>query len=224
VILDLGKSLGARTVDLISEPMVAAIGANLDVLGSEGRMIVDLGGGTSEAAIVSLGGIVCSDAVRIGGISLNENITNHLKNQFLFSIGELTAEKLKIEVGSLSTITTGRELTIGGTNLKTGLPEKLKVDSKMIQKPFDNYYSEILKMIVSVLEMCPPEIASDLVENGILLVGGCSLTHGIKEKIEADTGVKTVLSESPLLSVATGGSRLLDDNNLFKKIEKIKIN
>jgi len=221
VIRELGSSLGARTVDLISEPMAAAIGSGLKVLESNGKMVVDVGGGTSEAAIISLGDIVNSTAVRIGGSHLDESILDHLKTNYLFVIGEQTAEKLKIKVGDLVTSGEPLELEVGGMNLKSGIPGRLKVTAKMIYPPLDAFAKEIIKIIFSTLEACPPELASDLVDNGILLVGGGSMLRGLPERVAKETGVKTELSAHPLLSVAHGGAEALNDPELFEKLQKV---
>lgn len=221
VITELGKGLGAHTVHLISEPMAAAIGEGLEVLESRGKMVIDIGGGITEAAIISLGGIVNSNSVRVGGESIDESLVAHIKNHYLFSIGSITAEKLKIEIGSLLKESNNAEgVDIKGVNLKTALPGKLKVTPAMIYTPLDNFAKEVLKVVKLTLEKCPPELAGDLLEDGILMVGGGSLLKGLKERVEQETGVKTKISPNPLLSVANGGMALLSNDKLFQRLQE----
>lgn len=217
---ELGKNLGARQVDLISEPIAAAIGAGFNVLDSKGKMIVDLGGGTSEAAIISLGGIVASQAKRIGGVSLDEAIIDHLKFKYQFYIGEQTAERLKMLVGSaMSNPIRPKGCEVGGIDLKSGLPRKLTVTSAMIFQPIDLFVREIVSVVEKTFEECPPEISGDLAECGILLAGGGALLGELPERLVQELGVKVKVSTNPLLSVSIGGAKALEDNGLFDRLQ-----
>lgn len=221
VIKDLGESLGARRVDLLCEPLAAAMGAGLDILESRGNMVVDLGGGTSEAAVVSLGGVVNSNARRVGGSNIDESIVEHLKATHHFVIGEQTAENLKMKIGSLQLSVKNVSVDVGGINLKTAMPRKLNISSEMIYQPLNAFYCETLNLINKTFQECPPELAGDIAERGIVLVGGSSLISGFAERITKDTGVKARLSESPLLSVSLGGTKILNDLSLFNKLQFI---
>ncbi|MCB0370398.1 MAG: rod shape-determining protein, partial [Bdellovibrionales bacterium] len=217
---ELGKNLGARYVDLINEPMAAAIGAGFDVLESKGKMIVDIGGGTSEAAIISLGGIVISQAKRIGGTYLDEAIIDHLKFKYQFYIGEQTAEKLKMQVGSaLLNPMESKMCEVGGVDLKSGLPKKMTVTSAMIFQPIDLFVREIISVISKAFEECPPEVSGDLVEDGIVLVGGGALLGKLPERLSKEMGVKVRYSANPLLSVSMGGAKVLEDYKLFDRLQ-----
>ena len=221
VIKDLGDSLGARKVDLVCEPMAAAIGAGLDVLESCGNMVVDLGGGTTEAAVISLGGVVNSNARRIGGSNIDENIVEHLKATHHFVIGEQTAENLKMKVGSVQLSAKNASVDVGGIDLKTAMPRKLTITSEMIYQPINSFYCETLNLINKTFQECPPELAGDIAERGIVLVGGSALIPGFAERLTQDTGVKARLSDSPLLSVSLGGTKILNDSGLFEKLQFI---
>lgn len=221
VIKDLGDSLGARKVDLVSEPMSAAIGAGIDVLDSCGSMVVDIGGGTTEAAVISLGGVVNSNAKRIGGSNIDENIVEHLKATHHFVIGEQTAENLKINVGRVQMSAKNASVDVGGIDLKTGMPRKLNISSEMIYQPINSFYLETLNLINKTFQECPPELAGDIADRGIVLVGGSALIPGFAERLAKDTGVSARLSDSPLLSVSLGGTALLNDAGLFEQLQFI---
>lgn len=219
-IIELGKSLGARQVDLLSEPLVAAIGAGLDVLESHGKMIVDIGGGTSEAAVISLGEIVVSQAKRIGGLSLDLAILDHLKSEYQFHVGEQTAEKLKVNIADASFPLQSQDFVeVGGIDLNVGLPRKLKISSEMLYKPIQAFTKDIIAIVSKTLEKCPPELAGDLVEQGIMLAGGGSSLKGLSLRIEQATGVKVTICEDPLLCTAKGGAAVLKDNKLFDGLQ-----
>lgn len=210
---ELGKSLGTGNVHLVSEPIVAAIGAGLPIKEHRGQMIVDIGGGTSEVAIMSLGGIIAANAVRIGGKSLDDSIIKHLKFNHQFIVGEQTAEYLKMNMRP-----TGF-LEVGGIDMTTGLPRRKKIDASMILPPVESFIGSIIAEISRTFEECPPEIAGDLVENGIFLTGGGALMHDLPGKIADHTGIPVHLSKNPMHSVAQGGAKLLEDNDLFDLVQ-----
>lgn len=214
-----GYELGASKVHLLDEPVAAAIGANLPVLTNRGHMVVDIGGGTTEIAIISLGGIVASRAVRIGGNHIDEAIIDHVRSKFNFVIGEQTAERIKIQIGSpLASFTNALE--IGGINLLTGLPGRLKLSSNAITPAVEPVCREILQAIRQTLEQAPPEISADISEDGIVLAGGGALLRGISSYIQSEIGIKVRITQDPLLSVALGGAKALEDSKLFDVLER----
>lgn len=218
---EVGYDLGASTVHLLDEPIAAAIGAGLPVLGKRGQMIVDIGGGTTEIAVIALGGIVTSTAVRVGGDDIDEAIMAHLKSHFQFVIGEQTAERIKIAVANANPRSgEARFVQAGGFSLLQRLPCRLRVDTGMIFSPVDLVVREIISAIRKALEECPPEIAGDIAENGLVLAGGGALLGGLRDRIAFETGIPVRISEQPLLSVAKGGAMALEDANLFDVLER----
>lgn len=218
-VLELGERLGARRVDLLSEPMAAAIGAGIPVTEKRGFMIVDIGGGTSEVAIISLGGIVASNATRIGGLSLDAAIIEHVRFKYNFLIGEQTAEFLKSKVAHASP--SQKHLLsadICGIDLSEAMPRRKKITSLMIHKPVDEFIKSISAMILLTFQECPPEISADLAENGILLAGGGSLITGLSERLAQETKISVKLCQNPLLTVAHGGAKVLQNNLLFESL------
>lgn len=238
-IVDLGRAAGAGRVDLIEEPVAAAIGTGIDILESNGQMVVDIGGGTTEALILSLGGIVSSTAFREGGESLNKAIVDHLRLNYNFLIGELTAEKLKIELSvlnnevlknpnirlpesknaNISGSKSTSSVLVSGLDLTTGLPSRKVITSEMVAKPIEHFVSRIMLTIKSVLKDCPPELASDIKDNGIILAGGGANLKGLGSRITSEFNLPIVTSENPLVDVFNGGKKLIDDPTLFDKIK-----
>lgn len=216
---ELGFSLGAKIVHLLDEPMAAAVGCGLPVLKARGQMVVDMGGGTTEIAVISLGGIVASTAVRVGGNHMNSAIRHHIRKRYNFLIGEPTAELLKIQVGAAS-LDSVRSIEVGGFDLNSGLPKKITVDTGMIFAPINLILNEILDSIKEALEICPPEVSGDLTDTGIVLTGGGALLQGVASRLFEETGVPVRVSDHPLLSVAMGGAKILEDVTLFDGIER----
>lgn len=217
---EVGYSLGASEIQLLSEPMAAALGAGVPVFQHKGHMVVDVGGGTTEVTILSLGDIVSAKALRIGGNSLDQDIINHLKNRYDILIGEATAEFVKMNIGAVFSkkLAPIRTLDIGGMDLKQGLPKKFSLNSEMIHSPTLHFADKIVKLIRQIFDDCPPELAGDISENGLLLVGGGSLLLGLTEYLSQQTGVQVKLADSPLLSVAKGGAMLVENHVLFDKL------
>jgi rod shape-determining protein MreB len=209
-------SLGASRVRLIDEPLAAAIGADLPVTANRGMMIVDIGGGTTEIAVISCGGVVLAEAVRVGGNDLDAAIVDYVRNHFNFVIGEPTAERLKMEIGNaLTSNLLERPLSVGGFDLNKGLPTKLRLTSRSIFPALDGTIKLIISSIKKALEKIPPEIAGDIAENGLVLAGGGALLHGLKERIQAETGLVVSVTRDPLLSVALGGAKTLENDSLL---------
>lgn len=216
---EIGKNLGAYQVDLINEPLAAAIGAGLDVLGSRAKMIVDIGGGTSETAVVALGGVVVSKAKRVGGESLDEAIMDHLKAKYHFAVGPQTAEHIKMTVAHAGPKRAQLECEVGGIDLNVGLPRKIKITSPMIIEPVEHFVKDILEIVTKTFEDCPPEIAGDLAGQGVWLSGGGALLQGLDQRLCHETGVNVQTATSPLLCVAKGGAQVLEDPRLFDQLE-----
>lgn len=218
---EVGYQLGARKVQLLDEPVAAAVGAGLPILENFGHMIVDIGGGTTEIAILSVGGIVASQAIRVGGDAIDEAIIRRMLDIYHFKIGEQTAEKIKIQVGSaLLPISQAKEMYVGGFNLEKGLPERFKVTAEMVYPAIDGVIRDYIKGIFKTLENCPPEIAGDIAHNGLVLAGGGALLSGLRERISRETGLAVHVAPEPLMSVARGGAKALEDAELFEQIQR----
>lgn len=208
---------GARDAYLIEEPMAAAIGAGLPVHEATGSMIVDIGGGTTEVAIISLGGIVTSKSIRVGGDELDESIVNFIKKEYSLLIGERTAETAKITIGSADKDCELTTMQIRGRDMITGLPKTIDVSSKEIYSALKEPVYNILEAIKSTLEKTPPELAADVMELGIMLTGGGALLDGIDRLIIAETGMPIHIAENPLDCVAIGTGKALDSIDVLKK-------
>jgi rod shape-determining protein MreB len=201
---------GARRVHLIEEPIAAAIGAGVAIEEPIGRMVVDVGGGTSEMAVISLGGIVVSRSVRVGGYEMDEAITHYLRGVYQLAIGSRTAETIKIEVGSVMPLHTEETIEVRGRHLITGLPTAVQLRSEEVREAIRSPVQEILQAIKDTLEQTPPELASDIAKDGILLAGGGALIRGLPALVSAETGMPVSLAESPLTCVAFGSGQALD--------------
>lgn len=208
---------GARDAYLIEEPMAAAIGAGLPVQEATGSMVVDIGGGTTEVAIISLGGIVTSKSIRIGGDELDESIVSYIKKEYNLMIGERTAEEVKIQIGTANKNTAEAKMFITGRDLVTGLPKTIEVSSMEIYEAMKEPVFNILEAIKSTLEKTPPELASDVMELGIMLTGGGALLDGIDQLIMDETGMPVHIAENPLDCVAKGTGDALKSIDILKK-------
>ena len=208
-------SAGAREVFLIEEPMAAAMGAGLPVEEAVGSMVVDIGGGTTEIAILSLNGVVFSDSVRIGGDRFDESIVNFVRRKYGSVIGDSTAERIKMEIGGAYLSKEVREIDVRGRNLAEGVPKSFTLDSDEILESLQEPLAGIVQAVKRVLEQSPPELASDIAETGIVLTGGGSMLRDLDRLLTAETGLPVILSEDPLTCVARGGGEALEmmDNN-----------
>lgn len=209
---------GAKEVFLIEEPMAAAIGADLDVATPNGNIIVDIGGGTTEVAVISLGGIVVSNSIRIAGDELNEDIINYLKREVGIAIGETTAEDIKIKIGSAMLLMTELSTEAKGRDLKTGLPRTVTITSSQIQEAMENSISEIVDVIKMTLEKTPPELASDIAQRGIVLAGGGALIRNLDKLISTKTKMPTYVAENPTECVVKGTEKTLVDLEKLKTV------
>ncbi len=204
-------SAGARQAYLIEEPMAAAIGAGLPVSEPTGNMIVDVGGGTTEVAVISLGGIVVSQSIRVGGDELDEAIIEHVKREYKLMIGSQTAEEVKLEIGSASELPEEVEAEIRGRDLVTGLPKTVVLSSAEVRQALEVPLSQIIDAVKQTLDKTPPELASDIMDRGIVLAGGGALLQRLPDRIRAETQIAVHLAESPLTCVAVGSGRSLEE-------------
>ncbi|WP_286237276.1 rod shape-determining protein [Neptuniibacter halophilus] len=211
---------GAREVYLIDEPMAAAIGAGLPVDEASGSMVVDIGGGTTEIAVISLNGIVYADSVRIGGDRFDEYIVTYVRRNYGSLIGDSTAERIKQEIGTAYPSTEMHEIDVRGRNLAEGIPRSFTLNSNEILEALQEPLSAIVQAVKSALEQCPPELASDIAERGIVLTGGGALLRNIDRLMSEETGLPVIVAEDPLTCVARGGGRALEllDKNGFELV------
>lgn len=212
---------GAREANLIEEPMAAAIGAGLPIEGPEGNFIVDIGGGTSEIAVISLGGIVLGRSVRIAGDEMDEAIINYVKLKYSLLLGQPTAEAVKIGVGSVAS-SKDKFTVVRGRDLEVGLPKSIKLTSGEIQEALSPIIQEIIGNIVDALEETPPELTADIMERGIILAGGGSLISGIDKVISDATKMPVWIADDPLTCVVRGCGACLEDNGLLKRMRVTK--
>lgn len=212
------QNAGAKRVSIIEEPMAAAIGAGLPVADPTGSMIVDIGGGTSEVAVISLGGIVTSRSVRVAGDEFDSSIINYIKKKYNLLIGERTAENIKIAIGSAYPYADNEpSMDIKGRNLLNGLPENITVTSEEIREALSEPLSHVIEAIKVTLEKTPPELAADIIDQGIMLAGGGALLKGLDLLIHAETGIPVKVAERPLDCVADGTGKVLE--NIDKLID-----
>jgi rod shape-determining protein MreB len=209
---DSALQAGARDVFLIDEPMAAAIGAGLPIEEPTGNMIVDMGGGTTEVAVISLGGMVEFNSVRVAGQKLDEAITQHVRKAYSVAIGERTSEDIKINIGSAFPLKQELKMQIKGRDLVTGLPRTLEISSQEIRSALEEPLQRIIDCVKLTLEKTPPELSADIVERGIFLAGGTALLKGLDQRLREETGVPVNLAEDPLTCVVMGAGRVLDES------------
>src|SRR5471030_411183 len=208
---------GAREVHLIEEPMAAAIGCGLPVQDAAGNMIIDIGGGTTEVALISLSGIVFSRSIRVAGDELDEAIMNYMKRAYNLMIGERTAEEIKIKIGSAYPIEKETTMEVKGRDLVAGLPKTLTITSQEVREAMAEPVQVIVESIRITLERCPPELSADLVERGIVLAGGGALLRGLDKMLAEETGLPVHVAEDPLSAVAEGTGKVLQEFEYMKK-------
>jgi len=209
---------GAREVYLVEEPMAAAIGAGLHVEEPSGSMIVDLGAGTTEVAVISLGGIVVSNSLRIAGDELDEDIINYIKKEHSLSIGYTTAEEIKIELGCASPLMTQESMEIRGRDLNTGLPRNITITSTQIMEALKESIGRIVETVKITLEKTPPELAADLVEKGIVLTGGGALLKNLDKLLSEETNMPVYIADEPLECVVRGTGKVLEELERLKPV------
>lgn len=214
-IKEMAEKMGARRVFLEEEPKVAAVGAGIDIAKPSGSMVIDIGGGTTDIAILSLGGIVTSDSIRIAGNTFDEDIANYIKNKYKVIIGEKTSEDIKLSIGTVSKSKKDKVLEITGRSVSTGLPETITVTSEDVQEALKDNIKKIIASVKKVLEKTPPELAADISGKGIILTGGGALIDGLVEKLRKELKVPVYISDNPLTNVAEGTGILLENLHLI---------
>jgi rod shape-determining protein MreB len=209
---------GARHAYLIEEPMAAAIGAGLPIQEPTGNLVVDVGGGTTEVAVISLGGIVVSESIRIGGDEFDDAIIAHVKREYNVLVGERTAEEIKFEIGSAYPMEEELDVEVRGRDLLTGLPGTIQLSSEEIRRAFEEPMAAIVGAIKGTLERTPPELASDIMEFGIVLTGGGALLKALDERLRQETGIPVHVSENALTNVVLGSALALEEIDVLKKV------
>jgi rod shape-determining protein MreB len=215
-------SAGARQAYLIEEPMAAAIGAGLPIAEPAGNMIVDIGGGTSEVAVISLGGIVVSQSLRVGGDEMDDAIINHVKKEYKLLIGQQTAEEIKLEIGSAHPLGEEIQAEVRGRDLLTGLPKTVILSSDEVRHALDEPVGQIIDAIKQTLDKTPPELAADIMDRGLMLAGGGSLLGGLDERLRQETHMPVHVAESPLTCVAVGSGRSLEEFEVIHRSQKAR--
>lgn len=216
-VLDATLSAGARVAYLIEEPLAAAIGARIPIAASSGHMIVDIGGGTSEAAVICLGGVVVHKSVRVGGNKIDEGIATYMRRKYNLIIGDQTAEGIKVKIGSATKLLPEETLEVSGRDQVLGLPRTIMLGSSSVTEAIRPAILQIIGAIKGVLEDTPPELASDIIERGITMSGGTSLLRNLDRFIVEETGVPAHLAEDPLLCVVRGTGIALENLDLYKR-------
>jgi rod shape-determining protein MreB len=215
---DSAKSAGAREVYLMEEPMAAAIGVGLPISSPTGNMIVDIGGGTTEVAVISLSGIVYSRSVRVAGDEMDEAIINYIKRKYNLLIGERTSEEIKIKIGSAYPLEERQEMEVKGRDLVAGIPKTLIINDEEIREALAEPVGTIVENIKIALERTPPELAADIVDKGIVMAGGTAMLKGLDILLREETGLPIILAEDPLSAVALGTGKALDELELLRKV------
>ena len=215
-VYDAAKQAGATEVDLVEEPMAAAVGAGLPVWEATGNMIVDIGGGTSEVAVISLGDIVTAQSIRVAGDDLDEAIINYIRKKHNLLIGERTAEQIKIEIGSAKPYEDETSIEIKGRNQVDGLPKNIIISSEEVRNAMADTINQIIDIIRLTLEKTPPELSADIIDSGITLTGGGALLRGLAELIAEETGMPVTVAANPIDCVVLGTAKRLEANSGFE--------
>ncbi|WP_448535215.1 rod shape-determining protein MreB [Pseudothermotoga sp.] len=217
-VFEAALNAGARQVHVITEPIAAAIGAGIDVMKSQGSMIVDIGGGTTDIAVISLGGVVVGDSIKLAGNAMDEAIVRFVRRKHGLVIGEPTAEQVKIKIGKVHPSLESYEMEIKGRDAVTGLPRTDLITSEDVMETLKPLVETLIARIKMVLEKTPPELAADIIERGIVLTGGGALLRGLDMLMSEELGVRTIVAEDPITCVARGTGILLEDPNLLKAV------
>ena len=217
-VIESATHAGARQVDIVEEPMAAAIGVGLPIEEAAANMILDIGGGTTEVAIISLGGVVYTRSIRVGGDEFDQAIIQYIKRAYNLLIGERTAEEIKIKVGSAWPMEKELKLEVKGRDSLAGLPKTIQIGSEEIRSALEESFHSIVEMIRTALERCPPELSSDLVDRGFFLAGGGALIRGLDLLLSDATGLPVIVAENPLEAVAVGTGMYLENLRLLDQI------
>ncbi|HWO57219.1 MAG TPA: rod shape-determining protein [bacterium] len=215
---DSAQSAGAREVFLLQEPMAAAIGVGLPVDQPSGNMVIDIGGGTSEIAVIALSGIVNNMSIRIAGDEMNESIVLYLKKNYNLLIGELTAEEIKIRIGSAAPLDREESIEIKGRDLIAGVPKTMKISSVQVREALEEPIDAIVEAVRQSLERTPPELSSDILDRGIILTGGGALLRGLDRRLRQETNLPVNVADDPLTCVVRGTGRVLENMPMFSKV------
>ncbi|MBU2634892.1 rod shape-determining protein [Patescibacteria group bacterium] len=221
-VIEAGMAAGARGVYVAKEPVLAAIGAGIPINSCSGHMIVDIGGGTSEVAVISLGGMVTAHSLRVAGDKMDQAISDYIKKKYNLAIGEQTAEEIKIKIGTALSEKEEKEMEIRGRDLISGLPHNIKISSNEVCEAISDRLDEIVQVVKTVLRETPPELSADIMDKGMILSGGGALVRNIDELIARATGVPCFLAEDPLLCVAKGTGKVLENLEAYKKSIMVK--
>lgn len=216
-VLDATLAAGARRSYLIDEPLAAAIGAGIPIAEASGNMILDIGGGAAEAAVISLGGVVVSQSTRVGGTKLDEAIADYVRRKHNLIIGDVTAEKVKMEIGSATKLKRPEKIKIKGRDSVQGLPRTIEVTSDDITEAMSKPLSQIISMVKSVFEETPPELASDIIDKGIVMSGGTSMLRNLDELLTRETGVPCYIAEDPMLCVVKGTGTAIENIDVYRR-------
>lgn len=216
-VLDATLSAGAKAAYLIDEPLAAAIGANIPIAEASGNMILDIGGGAAEAAVISLGGVVESKSVRVGGNKLDESIIDFIRRKHGLVIGDQTAEKVKMRIGTATDLPKLRVVRVKGRNMVTGLPAEVEISSRDVMHAMERPLSKIVGVVKAVLEEIPPELASDIIDKGIVMSGGTSQLSNLDVLLTRETGVPCHVAEDPMMCVIRGTGIALENLELYKR-------
>jgi rod shape-determining protein MreB len=212
------QSAGAREVYLIEEPMAAAIGSNLPITEPTSNMVVDIGGGTTEVAVISLSGIVYSKSVRVGGDKMDEAIMQHVKRKYNMLIGEGSAEEIKNQIASAYADADNHEMEVKGRDLVTGIPQNITITSEEVRKAISEQVDSIVQTVRMALEQTPPELAADIVDRGVVLTGGGSLLRGLDQLLREETSLPITVVDDPLSTVVMGSGKVLDNLQVLKEV------
>jgi len=215
---DAGYQAGARRVYIIEEPMAAAIGAGLPVSEPTGNMVVDIGGGTTEVAVISLGGIVTSQSIRVGGDEMDSAIIAFVKKEYSLLLGERTAEEIKMTIGSAFPVPDEPHAEIRGRDLVSGLPKTIVVSAEEIRKAIEEPVNQIIDAVKTTLDKTPPELAGDVMDRGIVITGGGALLRGLDERLKHETGMPIIAIDQPLYSVALGSGQCVEDFEALQQV------
>jgi rod shape-determining protein MreB len=217
-LIEAGIGAGAKEVFLVKEPILAALGAGIPIDSCSGNMVVDIGGGTTEVAVISLGGIVNSNSIRVGGDEMDLAISEYIKKKHNLAIGEQTAEEIKIKIGTAIFEKEPLDLEIKGRDLISGLPRNIKISSNEVCEAISDVLAEIIQIIKITLRETPAELSADIMEKGLVLTGGGSLLRNIPELLEKSIGIPVILAEEPMLCVAKGTGKILKSLDTYKKV------
>ncbi len=217
-VIESAQQAGAREIKLIEEPMAAAIGANLPIKEPVGNMVVDIGGGTTEVAVISLSSIAYAESVRVAGDEMNEAIQEFLKKEYQLLIGENMAERIKMDIGSAYPLSEPKKILVSGKSLVDGAPKTVEINDTQIRECIKEPVEIIVSSILKALEKCPPELVSDIANNGILLAGGGALLKGLDKLIQERTNISVIKDEDPLTTVVRGAGKVLENQKEFSQV------